>query len=368
VSRRLGLPPALAADIALAWVAARAVVLVALALTHGVASAVGEDHPGVHVRTVGLFGWDAGWYREIAEHGYRGDEPLRFFPLVPMLARILGLGVSPGAALLVIVNLAALAYAVLLARLAMREGLDLATTRRTIWLLALAPPAFVLVMGYTEAVWGVLAVGVLLAVRSGRWASAASLGVLAGLCRPVGMLLAVPAAIEACRGLSAASAAERVRRALAVLGPLAGTAIYLGWAGATHGDAFSPLRQQRRADLHGSSGNPVEVVVDAAKGTFHGQLGTGLHVPWLLLVVGLVVLMAWRLPASYTAWSALTLATVLTGTNLDSLERYAYGTFPIVMVAAMLARGRRTWWLVLVGSTSLLILYATLAFFRHYVP
>ena len=62
--------------------------------------------------------------------------------------------------------------------------------RKAVWLLAVAPPAFVLVMGYTEALAGLLAVIVFYGIRSGRWWLAAGAGLLSGLCRPPGALRA----------------------------------------------------------------------------------------------------------------------------------------------------------------------------------
>lgn len=353
----------LTGDVVASWLAARVVVVAVLALVHFVSGQTG-------VRSTGLLGWDAAYYRDIAERGYAGvgREALRFFPLVPLLTRGLGLGTHAGVVLLVLVNAAALLYGAALVRLARVEGIGGPAAARAVWLLALAPPAFVLVMGYSEAVWGVLAVGVFLGLRTRRWELAAFAGLLAGLCRPVGLLLAVPAALEALRGIRAASAVERLRRAFAVLAAPVGVAAYLLWVGAAYGDPWLPLRLQRGLAAHGGSGDPVRVVLDAARGTLHGQLGTGLHVPWLLVCVVLVVLMARRLPASYTVWSALTLAAVLSGSNLDSLERYAFGAFPFLLVAALLLPRRLLWWLVLVAATALLAGYATLAFLLFYVP
>ena len=85
-----------------AWVVARAIVLGAL----GVAHSRRRPHPRragppclrVHQ---GLLGWDAGWYQAIARHGYAplGHQALRFFPLLPLVARALAVvpGVSDGA-------------------------------------------------------------------------------------------------------------------------------------------------------------------------------------------------------------------------------------------------------------------------------
>ena len=54
------------------------------------------------------------------------------------------------------------------------------------WLTALAPPAFVLVMGYSEPLFLCLVVAAFLWMRQGRWWSVAGAGFLAGLTRPVG--------------------------------------------------------------------------------------------------------------------------------------------------------------------------------------
>src|ERR1035441_4906987 len=64
------------------------------------------------------------------------------------------------------------------------------------WLLALAPPAFVLVMGYADSLLVVTSLVAFLGLRQRRYGLAIGAGFLAGLSRPVGMLLAIPAAIE----------------------------------------------------------------------------------------------------------------------------------------------------------------------------
>ena len=214
-------------------------------------------------------------------------------------------------------------------------------------------------------------------------------GLLGGLCRPLGLVLAVPIAIEAARGLrlplarrlgpaadgadaggaagpdSPATApvpAELLRRLIAVVAPLAGAGIYLLWSAAEYGDGLAPLTMQRDAARHGSTENPVAVVLDAAKGAFNGELGTALHVPWLLLAVAALVVMARALPVSYVLWSTLVLGAVLTGSNLDSSERYLYGAFPFLLIAALVTVRREIWTVVITISAAAMTVYATLAF------
>jgi hypothetical protein len=125
---------------------------------------------------------------------------------------------------------------------------------------------------------------------------------------------------------------------------------------------------QRDAARHGATGNPLEVLWHAASGGLHGNIGTSLHVPWLLLAVLGVVVMARRLPASYATWCGLILLTVLTGSNLDSSERYLLGAFPLLFVAALVTGHRTVWPFVLTVSTAMMTVYATLAFTLSYVP
>ncbi|WP_322779482.1 hypothetical protein [Frankia sp. Cas4] len=367
-------------DITLAWCATRIVTGAAYALARYISGQLAAGHDALHptvatpFRLTGLLGWDAGWYAGIAEHGYAGvgGQGLRFFPLLPLLVRAVavvpGLGGHTGGILLVLVNMIAFVFVAALAWLARSEGLDPAATSRVVWLASLAPPAFVLVMGYTEALWGLLAVGVFAGLRTRRWELAAVCGLLAGLCRPVGILLVAPAALEALRGLGAVARTDRLRRAAAVLAPAAGFALFGLWAQIAYGDALLPLRLQRQESLHGSSSNPAAVLWAAVRGIIHGQVGTGLHVPWLALSVVLLVVMARTLPASYTLWAALTTAAVLTGSNLDSSERYVYGTFPYLFVVAGLTRRDDVLRIVLAVCAAMLVVYASLAFLGLYVP
>ena len=170
---------------------------------------VGSPRPLPVQARMGLLGWDAAWYRAIAHSGYGGVAKvgLRFFPLFPMLARAVSWlpAVSPGLAVLLVANVSALAVGVLIYDLALSEKHDPALARRAVWIVYLAPTAFVLVMGYAEATFMTAAIVALLALRSRRWLVAAAAGVVAGLTRPVGLLLVVPAVVEVYRARNAAS-------------------------------------------------------------------------------------------------------------------------------------------------------------------
>ena len=355
------------------WVVARLVVGGALAF---VRELVARGHPAASVAArahQGLLGWDAGWYEAIARHGYAGagHDSLRFFPLVPLLTRGLSSvpGVSIGAALLVVSNVSALVGVTLLAVLARRETGDVALARRAAWLMCLAPPAFAQVMGYAEGTLLALAVATMLALRARAWWVAAACGLLAGATRPIGALLVVPAAVEALRQVRSSPAAERLARAVAVAGPVAGLAAFLGWVGWRYGDALAPLRVQQQGTLRGGVADPVTTLAHDATLLVHGQhLDAGLHLPWALLALGLLVVCLRRWPASYGAFVVAVLVVALTASNLDGFERYALSAFPLVLAAAAVTARPTVERVVLVLAAAGLVGYAMLAFTGLYVP
>ena len=94
----------------------------------------------------------------------------------------------------------------------------------------------------------------------------------------------------------------------------------------------------------------------------------GLHFVWALVFLALLVVVARRLPASYTAFTAVTLFVGLSAENLDSFERYAMGAFPLILALALVT-SRPT--IERVASTLAaggLVGYATLTFFGVTVP
>jgi hypothetical protein len=208
-----------------------------------------------------------------------------------------------------------------------------------------------------------------LALRRRRWGWAAAAGFLAGLTRPVGALLVVPAAIEAARGLRGAPPAERLSRALAVASPVAGTCVFLGWVGARFGDTFLPLRIQNRPDLRGGFANPVMTVWRALDGVLHGQAGTnGIHLPWVLILAVLVVVTLRRWPLAYGAYAAATFVVALSAHQLGSFERYGFGAFPVALGLASVLEASWSERLVLTAAAAIMAGYALCAFLHIYVP
>jgi len=358
-----------------AWVAARVLVGLSLVLAHLLVGRVRPGNPAARLRVhQGLLAWDGSWYQSIAAHGYvaSGVQSVRFFPAFPMAARSVGwvTGLGAGVSLVVIANLcalAAMAALVILVRNDLGDG-DLA--RRSVWLLAVAPAAYSLVLGYADATLLLCSVVTVLAARTGRWWVAAVAGLVAGLVRPLGILLVVPVLIEVIRHRrDGAGAGQWAARVAAAGAPAVGTAAYLAWVRWQFGDAWLPFRVQQQNGHRGVVTLPLAAMVRNLDSVAHGHhLGSALHVPWAVLCVVLAVVAFRRLPLSYAAFAAAVLALSLASSNLDSFERYALGAFPLVIAASTLTSRRRWEVVVLVAAGLGMVGYATLAFMGVVVP
>ena len=352
-----------------AWVVAR------LAIALGVVIAIvaaDELRPGDRPLQLdqGLFAWDAAFYRDIADAGYDGvaREGLRFFPLLPLMTRALSVPLlgNVGLALVLIANAAALLTGVLVHRLVREEGGDRALATRAAWLIALLPPAVVLALGYAESVALALAVGCFLSLRRRRWWAAALLGVLAGLCRPTGVLLALPALVEAIRAWRGGA---RIGRLAAILGAPAGTAVYLAWVEWKYDDWALPLRLQNDTGLRGGWDDPISSISTAVRALFgDGELGTGLHVPWIALFAVLLVVTFRRWPVSYGLFAAAVLGLALAAESLGSLERYGLFAFPLVLGLASITSEPRVERATLTACGAALAGFTTLIFLGAFVP
>ena len=358
-----------------AWIAARVVVAAALLLARTGATTLRPHDPVAVLRAhEGLLGWDAGWYRSIAAHGYAaaGQQSVRFFPLFPMLGRVIGAvpGVGIGAALVVISNLSALLAMAGLWLLVRRDLGDRALAGRSVWLLALAPSAYSLVLAYSDATLLLCAVVTFLGARTGRWRWAAAAALAAGADRPVGVLLVLPLVVEVWAGRhTVAGWRGWVARGSALVAPIVGAGGFLVWVGHQFGDAWLPLTVQQQSGHRGQFAVPVDAMWHDVGDALHGHhLGSALHTPWVAVCVALAVVAWVRLPRSYALFATAVLVVSVSSTNLDSFERYALAGFPLFVAASLHTASRRVELVVLVASGLVMAAYATLAFLGVVVP
>lgn len=365
---------------AAAWLVAHLVIIAVQDLAERATPQFAAQMPGgpvLHHVFNQLYTWDTAWYLGIAQSGYSGvaHDGVRFWPLLPLVTRaVSAVGVPAATAILLVCWAGALLFGMLMYRLMLTVGGDAVAARRAAWLSQLAPGAFVLVMGYTEALSGVLAAAFLIAIRQSArsrrvwlWHAAGFVaGLGSGLVRPTGLLLAAPGAIEAVRQRRD-PAGQVLVRVLTALLPLLGTGLFLLWSHTVYGNWTLPYSIQKLEGLRGTyAQNPVTSALDSVN-----QTGNGAGAYTLILVVasaGLLWGCVRRLPVSYTAWASLSLLAAITAPHFSSFARYSAGILPLLLVAAMLTRDRWRWGWVLGGSTALCAYFAYQSFIGIYIP
>lgn len=298
-----------------------------------------------------LASFDASHYIGIAQHGYSGSVIARaFFPLFPILIAILhdlvnDAGVTVSYALAGTVIAVACAYGALrlLRRLlALDLGQDAAD--RYVWLLPLAPYAFILLAPYTESLLLLSSVGSLLAARKQRWWVAGALGAVAGACRLPGLIVFPALLVEYIYQVRRSD--QRLSSSILAIGlaPV-GAAAYFAWLGfnggiATYSRAYAVGWPYRKFTLNvfKSLYDPIlahlfhDVVVPST------ALADGLALASFLVVM---LLMVWgwkRLRPSYLVYAVLSIIVPLLTTVTEGLGRYYLVIFPLTLIAARLAQ------------------------------
>ena len=297
----------------------------------------------------GLLGWDAGFYETIARVGYAalGNQSLRFFPAVPALTHAVAWlpGVGDGAALLVVSNVAAFVATVLLFVLVRRETGDAMVARRAIWFLSLGPgrvrPGHGLRRVDPAVPGDRLLPGPAPDARDGSGPGHAPLRRptspwpgcwVPGRAHPAHRRAAGPGGGgRAGAVVDPAGPRPRLAGLGATAAPLVGLLAFGLWAHHEVGDFWAPLRVQFQSTHHGALADPFVTARTTTCGAlFHGHVGTALHVPWVVAgpgpaggllapPPGALHRLRGRGPGSWP----------LSGTNLDSFERYALSAFPL---------------------------------------
>ncbi|MBV8940873.1 MAG: glycosyltransferase family 39 protein, partial [Solirubrobacterales bacterium] len=333
--------------------------------------------------------WDSVWYLIVAQHGY-DHAPARtaFYPLYPLLIRVVGTVLRSDLVAGVVLSLAFFAIGlVVLHRLAQLE-LDREDADVCVMLLAFAPMAFFFSAVYTESLFLALSVGSIYQARRGHWRAAALLGGLASASRNTGVLLALPLVLlylygprpdPVPRERSLGRAGSR-HPLLARLRPKypprpsiawialvpAGLGAYIAWLALTTGNGLAPFGAERMWYRHfawpwGGIWQGTVAAFDGLRQLVHGPPpptyfsvagGNALTVAgqnlmeFGFLVLGVIACIGVlrKLPFAYGAYVVVALAAVLSypvsAQPLASLPRYEVVLFPLFMWAASWVRRR----------------------------
>jgi hypothetical protein len=164
--------------------------------------------------------FDTLWYLRIAQRGYDLPQAVVFYPLYPAAIRIASWILPPAMAALLVSTVAAFFFFWGLLRLG-RDHLEDFGRVRLLLLVCVWPTSFVLFAGYAESLNLALIVWAVVFARRAQWIPATLCGLFAGLCRPSGVLIAIPLALLAWR--------SRRLSAIAVLLTPVGLLTYWGW-------------------------------------------------------------------------------------------------------------------------------------------
>lgn len=311
--------------------------------------------PEAAARAVPLARWDSGWYVAIAESGYEappsrvGQETNHaFFPLYPALLR----GVSRATGLEASRAGALVSAGALLAALAVfaewtRRRFGESRVWPSLLVLLAFPPSFFFAAVYSEALLLLLAASSVLAIEDDRPALSGAAGVLAGLTRVSGVVLAPFLALAAYRRRrERGTPPGRALGAAALAGsaPLAGFGLFCLYFQARFGDAFLFFRAQHNWSREAKTvfDGPrlifEEILLDLTTGrVLEKSPVRTLEGVFLLLFLFL----AWRLAADElrpeAAYVALTVGIVFASGTLESGGRYVLPAFPAFAVLGGLA-------------------------------
>ena len=321
-----------------------------------------------------LFRWDAGWYLNIAQHGYAyngnpaQEQNLVFLPLYPLACRLChrGTGLSLPRCGVLLSNLAFLAALAALYALTARE-LGPAVARDTVLLLAFFPTSFVFSTMYTEACYLVLSLFAWAAFRRQRWLVGGLWAGLASATRVPGILLVVPLL---CEGLPRVTARRQWGRLLLACG-LAGSGLagFMLYEWVAFGDPLAHVRLQVQAWGMGFAW-PFRGLAGGLKRTGAAPFSPLAVQAWLgLLFMAAVGVLPRHLPRSYAAYTVGSLALALcTRAGVWSLARYLQVLFPGFMALGLLGQRSRPLFWALLGVFTLTLVLLTMRYAQwHWV-
>ena len=351
VALRRVLAPFLATRIAVLFIGALAVLTIGFP----------NDEPPVRISESEIVNlplrWDAGWYLDIAVHGYRwspaaeGQQNVAFFPAFPTLmslgAALVNAGDEPeglGARLTyeryyvwhltagLVMALAAFLWALAYVYRLAREDLNLDDRSATSAVVLLCAFPFAVFYGapYSESLFLLATVAAFFHVRRGEWAVTCAWGALAGLTRPNGFVLCVPLALLALGGR-----ARSPRAWLAVAAPLGGLAAFSLYLLAYTGNPLAWLDAhaawgRSAADMDMLLAFPLEF--RSGETLYNRTVGDPLL--WLdggaaILALALVVPLTRRLGWAYGSWVVANLALAIGSGGLLSVGRVVSTLFPL---------------------------------------
>jgi hypothetical protein len=331
--------------------------------------------------------WDAGWYLNIAENGYRGEQAAAFFPLYPALVHALAWITRSEVVAGVLISLAAAAVAAIVVAQIARELFSERIARDSVLLLALYPAAFVFTSIYSDGLFLALAAGAILAAMRDRPELAGILGGLAVGTRLIGLALLPALLILLWPRRPSLGGFARLAPLALLPAAVAAFAIYLdhqlgNWRAFIDAQSDYWLRHSATLGPLGGLWEAIEMGYrGAAQVLLHlpraAEVGladergarNALHLPLLFAALWLTWVAWQRLGPAFGAYSIAYLAVILSSPidyfPLTSLPRFLLGDFPLFIALATLLAGRSTARQIVFCSFAAVGAVAAVGFSRH---
>ena len=286
-----------------------------------------------HYAVLGIWErFDTLWYLRIAQHGYDLTRAVIFYPLYPAAIRLVSSVMPMTVAALLVSTVGAFFFFWGLLRLG-REGLSDMGRLRMLLLLCVWPTSFVLFAGYAESLTLALIVWAVVFARGGRWWPATFCGVLAGLSRPSGVLVAIPLTLLALRS-------RRLSSWVVLFTPmgLLGYWGWLRWSGRPSVvEAYRIYQGATVAPPWASIREALRLIVTEHDGLLAIKLGL------VVLVATLSLRREVRLEDKLFALAVILQMLMYTGRPLLGAARYLLPAYPAFVVLGRYAARRWSW-------------------------
>jgi hypothetical protein len=296
--------------------------------------------------------WDSRWYMFIIKDGYFSEpvsvltthrSNLPFFPLYPYLVKwiteALPVHVQPGWYLLVgllISNLCFLIAAGFLYRLIADHLAGETIAKRVLLLIFAFPTSFIFSTFYPESLYLMLCVISLWLAYKGKWAGASLAAALAGVCRPQGILLALPLALLYLQSIGWRPRSLRWNVAWLAVIPLPLAAHFISLYPKT-GTYIAPILAQGSWRSGGSVFQEIVRLVQLSPSLNVWQIDA---IVWaffaVILLAGARRLRSWPMAAYALAQLVLPASTG----SFMSFTRFAVTIFPIFIILAQMLKRR----------------------------
>lgn len=309
--------------------------------------------------------WDALNYQKLAVQGYSAVGDMRptmvFYPLYPWTIRVVAVVLNDYLVSAFFVStLASIAAGILLYRLVQLD-FSRATASLAVWFLFIFPTSYFLHIGYTESLFLMLALGCVLAARTGRWLPAGLLGALACLTRATGLVLIPALLIEAGHQYWTTRRVNWQWLCVAIVPLGFGGYLLLNLQVAGDPFAFLPIRKEFYYISLAPPWTGVREAIGSLSRTPAQAQIVGVQECLFIALALASTIASWiKLRPIYSVWMTGNWLLFTSVSFVASVPRYTLTMFPIFFLLAILAR-RRLWRVIItVWSLLYLALFASL--------